>query len=441
MAWYNPFRRKQDDEELAAPQYAAAEDGVAIAAEAPLPIVKDRNVQKDNLPRFRGSASESRQAGTLRSSLRSRVRDSFTPTQPVDNLRLFAGREDALRSLIRSIEDQRLHVVVYGDRGIGKTSLLRIFSQVAREADYHICYHSCGQDETFTETFRAIAANIPALLDERYDPTSSTVEERKTMGDLLPPGELTVGQISALFSHISNSRVIVMLDEFDRSSDGEFRRNIAELVKNLSDRSIRVQLVLAGVASNLAELIGYIPSIRRNIIGLPVAPMTEQEVRSLIRIGQNMSGLTFSQTAIDRVIEAAQGSPYIASMLGQYASFGAVDSNALSVTDAHVNDAIALAVDQLRQRVSERSLHAIDRIYAEGHGPFLVSLARKALSALGRAEVEDEAKAATVRNWFIDRHGLLAPIDDEPLKFHFREESVPTYLTLLSAKLGSIQDE
>lgn len=430
MAWYNPFRRKRDSEdEVIALRYEGSVDGEGYAAPQP---VSGRPSWLDRLPHFRGSASESRQSGNLRSSLRSKVRDAFTPTQPIDDPRLFAGRETILRNLIRSIEDQRMHVVIYGDRGMGKTSLLHIFAQVAREADYHVCYHSCGHSETFTEAFRAVAAGIPALYDRRFDPTSPAIEERQTLGDLLPPGKLGVGQVSNAFSHIANTRVLVILDEFDRSSDGDFRRNIAELVKNLSDRSIRVQLVLTGVAANLAELIGYIPSIRRNIHGVQVSAMSPDEVRQILRIGQMATGLAFHEPAIERIIEAANGSPYLASMLGQYAAFAAVDRNSLTIGEGDVAQAIELATTELRQRVTDRSLSAIEQVFAAGHGDMLIALGRGAMGSLGRIEIGDEAQAGEIRRLLVERHGLVEPAPGEASGFCFVEEGVPTYLSLLS---------
>lgn len=435
LAWYNPFKRKRD-EQVVELDYGfltpeADDPGMAISTG------HKRLARIDNLPRFRGSANQNRQSGNLRSSLRSKVSDTFTPTQPVDDIRLFAGREQVLRNLIRSIEDQRLHVVVYGDRGMGKTSLLHIFAQVAQEADYHVCYHSCGQSETFTEMCRAVAAGIPALYDRRYDPTSSAIEQRQTLGDLLPPGELGVGQVSDAFSHIDNTRVLIILDEFDRSVDADFRRNIAELIKNLSDRSIRVQLVLAGVAANLAELIGYIPSIRRNIHGLQVAGMSPDEVQELIRIGQRATGLVFGDPAIARIVHAAHGSPYLASMLGQYAAFAAVDRGAATVSEDDVDEAIDLAVTELRQRVTERSLSSIDHAFAAGYRDMLIDLARDALGALGRVDVMGEQEAAQIRSLLVERHAILAPVPDEARRFWFVEESVPTYLSLLSTKRQS----
>ena len=47
------------------------------------------------------------------------------PSQPVQDAALFAGRGPLLRRIIRALQDQHLHVVIYGDRGIGKTSILQ----------------------------------------------------------------------------------------------------------------------------------------------------------------------------------------------------------------------------------------------------------------------------------------------------------------------------
>src|SRR5205085_12278721 len=98
-----------------------------------------------------------------RGRARIHLRQSFTPAQPVSDPRMFAGRRELLTNIIRAVEDQRSHVVLYGSRGVGKTSLLRMLSTVAEEAKYIVIYFSCGSSSDFTETFRACAAEIPLL--------------------------------------------------------------------------------------------------------------------------------------------------------------------------------------------------------------------------------------------------------------------------------------
>src|SRR5688572_20504882 len=94
-------------------------------------------VQRDEtaFPTFLTSAMDRPQArGESDAILRARLvlRDIFTPTQPVTQRSRFAGRLGLLARLISIIEEQRSHVVVYGERGIGKTSLMHILADVAR---------------------------------------------------------------------------------------------------------------------------------------------------------------------------------------------------------------------------------------------------------------------------------------------------------------------
>ena len=152
-----------------------------------------------------------------------------------------------------------------GERGIGKTSLLHMLTQAAQEARYIVVYSSCGANSTFDETFRAAAADIPLLFHSGFAPTTAEAETGSTLADLLPPGPLSPRKFGDLCAKLTGTRVLIILDEFDRCESGAFRRDVAELIKNLSDRLGRVQLVLAGVAADLTELVEHIPSIRRNI--------------------------------------------------------------------------------------------------------------------------------------------------------------------------------
>src|SRR4051812_32367312 len=143
---------------------------------------------KGSLPRFQATASDqlNNRANDRFASIRARLRHAFTPSQPVADRRMFAGREDVLKTIIGSIEDQRLHVVLYGERGIGKTSLLHMLTQAAHEARYIGVYSSCGANSTFDETFRAAAVDIPLLFHSGFAPTTTEAEKGSSLADLLP---------------------------------------------------------------------------------------------------------------------------------------------------------------------------------------------------------------------------------------------------------------
>ena len=218
--------------------------------------------------------------------------------------------------MIAAIEQQRVHVVVYGERGIGKTSLVHVFADTAREARYLVIYGSCGTEARFDTMFRAFASKIPMLYHRDVLPTAVDNDAAATFDSLLPDGEFGPREVSDLFADVVGTRIVLILDEYDRVLDPGFRRDVAELIKNLSDRAARVQLVLTGVAQNLDELVGYAPSIRRNIIGLPMRPLTAQEVRSVLALGEDAAGIGYSDESVEMIATMAGGSPYLVRLLG-----------------------------------------------------------------------------------------------------------------------------
>lgn len=432
MAWYNWFFASRKKKRALPLSDGTDRSGVVMRQGG-------RAVTDPDMPQFHGSAADQIRGvrGSAMDRARFYLRSAFTPSQPVINYRMFAGRTQVLKTLIRSIEDQKLHVVLYGERGIGKTSLLHVLSQLARDARYVVRYASCGEETEFSDMFRSILADIPLLYHSDYDPTSKEIESGGTFADLLPAGNVGVPQISDLLSKISNTRVLVILDEFDRAHSSAFRRSIAEMIKNLSDRSVRVQLVIAGVAANLTELIEHIPSIRRNILGLRVPNMSNAEIEQMIQNGENVCGLKFDAQARSFITAVAYGSPYIASLLSQHAGLSAVDRSAVEVGRPDVVSAIGQVVEEIQHRVSASSHYQITRAHGDGHDVNLGLLARAALHSGGVLTPDQvavildktEATALNYLKQLSTKYGLMETVPNDPAgAYRFVEEGVPVFL-------------
>lgn len=399
-----------------------------------------QNRTASSVPRFHETGSGIFRRTDIDPS-RKLMRTAFTPSQPVSDIAMFAGRREILVSAIRAIEDQQLHVLLYGDRGIGKTSMLHVLSYLARESGYLVRYYSCGQDSGFDDTFRTVARDVPLIYYDEIDPGSDAVETGGSLADLLPPGELSVSQLSEAFAKIKGTRLLIILDEFDRTESPQFRRGIAELIKNLSDRSTRVQLVITGVAANLAELLEHIPSIRRNIFGLPVPNMTGEEVRNLVDIGAQTSGLSYPEDTTDAIVFLANGSPYLASLLGQHAGIAALDRDSRTVTEADVAVAVDRALVEVEQRVLPKNLHQIRQISDPRMKALLRGFAQEALANIGQIErgVLDGGGTPMERARALEQldtqYHLLRQAPDQPGGgYEFREDGVALYLWLSAAK-------
>lgn len=435
MGWFDFLLPRRD--KITAPDPMPAEPMLAPRRARPAAEAAGR------LPRFQATATEQIGGRASRAEhARLKLRTAFTPSQPVSDPAMLAGRGELLQGLIRAIEEQRLHVVLFGDRGTGKTSLLHVLSKLAHEARYIVHYAPCDEGSNFSDVFRAAAADVPLLYHSDYDPNTSAAERGETVADVLGDRTVTPRQLSDQLAKVTGTRVLIILDEFDRSAPGDFRRQVAELIKNLSDRSTRVQLVVAGVAANLTELIEHIPSIRRNIVGLPVTSMSREEVTELLGNGERVSGFPFDPPAVEMIVSLAAGSPYLAGLLGQHAGLLAVERGADGVGKEDVTAAIGRAADEIADRVSEQSRFAVDRAVREGDGELLPKLAHAALRGGGRFGAEalgeltaDAGEGKQQLERLAASYGLIEAIASDPAgRYRFIEEGVPTYLWIRHAR-------
>jgi len=405
-----------------------------------------------DLPRFAALASDDVDADNDEPGLaraRLALRDALGASQPVITRDRFAGRRDALAQLIAAVEQQRVHVVIYGERGIGKTSLAHVFADTAREARYLVLYGSCGTDGRFDEIFRAFAAKIPMLYHRSILPTTAAVEQAQHFDTMLPPGPFGPREASDLFADVVGTRIILILDEYDRIADPNFRRDVAELIKNLSDRAARVQLVLTGVASNLDELIGFAPSIRRNVVGLPMRPMAVGEVGEILQLGEKAAGLHFTGDAVATIATMAGGSPYLVRLLGHRAAMAALDLRRTTVDAAHAKTAVEGIVTDWNATLPRRVQAMLARDESRAQWPLLVAAAQAGVHSDGwfvASDVAAELAGASTASAIEDElrqlataHNLLET-DDRPgePRFRYRFPGVAALL-LLSASLARLE--
>lgn len=412
MGWFSKlFRRNQTEDvfaEFSEPAFSsgAAEAGPNAARQSGSAEAGDADLLGFAISggRFLGGAES--QSGASR-----RYRQAFTPSQPVADVRRLAGRTALIRRVIRSIEDQDLHVVLYGDRGIGKTSVLKVIQGLATRANYLVHYVSCGHSASFSEVFRSLASRIPLLYDSTVDPTEGDRENSRSLADHLPEGDFSVSQLTEVLNRIEGARILLILDEFDRSDIDGFRRPIGELIKNLSDRSIRVQLLIGGVAGSLSELVAHVPSIRRNIAGIGVPNLIASEVDEMVDIAEASGNVRFDALARERLAEVSAGLPYLVGLIGQHAIFEAADAGDDWIARAHIDRAVGVGCEEIASRLSVHCNFALDRL-SPAHRK-LVEQASVEAAANGGLVVDPTTTAELRRN-ASDVSEIVRPLTDDP---------------------------
>ncbi|WP_372396765.1 ATP-binding protein [Azospirillum sp. HJ39] len=319
------------------------------------------------------------------------LREAFTPTRPKQQLNgLFIGRNDTLRRIISAIEEERAHVILYGDRGRGKTSVANAIEKIAGQAGYLSLKLTCSGELSFEDIFRHFLKKIPSTYyRSALDNPFAARRNFASFNELLPEGTFSVTELNEVLSGIHATHVLLILDEYDRVTDEDFRNKLAELFKNLTDSSIPVTLLVVGVAENLDQLLGKHPSIQRSLVPVHLPLMTDQEIGRLIQAGAQNAAIEFAPDVVRRIAEFVRGLPYYAQLLGLHAARSAVSRGSRMVERPDLAYAVA------------RCLQEAERGIVESYA--------RALAADRRAELEDALLAAALCP--ADAYGAFDPRD------------------------------
>lgn len=277
--------------------------------------------------------------------------EAFTPTQPKTGRRRLVGRQAELARILQLLQQDKSHVVLYSERGRGKTSLANLAIEALRREGVIVARHTCDASANFDSIMRGLMRDLPhALMAASAGGAGEGCEAA------LPPGALQPHNIVALPQRLACRSLVCVVDEFDRVEDLPTRTRLADTIKQLSDRDAPLLFLIVGVSDNLDQILGQHPSIQRSVGGIHLPLFTDREVAQIIAKGGKEAGFTFPPAAIARITVLSRGMPYMAQLLGLRLAQAAQERGGTTVTDADFDAAVARMAADAPPRVL--ALHA-----------------------------------------------------------------------------------
>lgn len=279
------------------------------------------------------------------------VRRVFTPSTPVKQNELFAGRIGEIERLLYAIQNAGQHAVMYGEPGVGKTSLGKKMDQLLRQTHMVSLYTSCGTSDDFSSIWRAVLGQVEINTSTQkmgFQPSNArSLSSSSPMSDLLPEGELTQSRVADVLENLASGPgpVVVFVDEFDRAKS-RARRPFAELVKLLSDNGVDVTIVFIGVAENVEQLIDAHRSTERNLHQIRMPRMSVEELAEIVDKGLTSLSMTIHPLALRRVAVLSRGLPHFTHLVAQHSAVRAVMQGRDEVTVADVEKGVESSVQQ-----------------------------------------------------------------------------------------------
>lgn len=303
----------------------------------------------------------------------------FSPSTPISENDLFAGRSSQIRKMLEATAEKGKHVVLFGERGAGKTSLAKLFSQFFPSTLRQIRLIKEQSDPTddFSSIWRKVFRDIHIVQErngiEETVPLSTYYEKEITPDDVRR-------ELETLFN--PNELPIIIIDEYDKIGDKNAGQLMANTIKSLSDFGVNSTIILVGVADNINELIGEHPSVARCIEQILMPRMDNTERKEVLDKIIPRLGMKLHDDALWKIVDLSRGLPAYIHSLGLYSVHNACDRRSLTITETDVDAAI--------KRVLEKSQESVQEDYATAtHSNRGDSLYKEVLLACALAETND----------------------------------------------------
>jgi Cdc6-like AAA superfamily ATPase len=365
------------------------------------------------------------------------VSTAFTPGAPVGRLEMLAGRMEQLTDVVSAVSMRGQHVGLYGERGVGKTSLATVlaeyFGDSGLQAKLATVIVNCSTEDTYASLWQNIFAELQMSVE---DPPSPEYVRRQ-LATLATPA-------------------LIVIDELDRLEDDDALTAIADTIKTLSDHAVPSTLVLVGVARSIAELIGEHASVMRALIQIEMPRMTIRELSQILVDGCQRAGITIQTDAVRAITSLSEGLPHYTHLLGLHAGLHAVQNDQDEVTIEDVRFAIPKAVDRHTilsdYQQATRSARK-DALFAQvllacalapknGLGFFTSGAIRDPLQAVAGRRIEIPAFSNHLSQFLEPERGAVLQREGTPRRYFYRfsDPIFQPYVILNGLSVGLITE-
>jgi Cdc6-like AAA superfamily ATPase len=282
---------------------------------------------------------------------------AFRPSAPIDRRALFSGRTAQLGDLFATVDQAGQHGVVFGERGVGKTSLVSVAAETLAAADVICARTTCDRSDDFETVWKKALDELLFTTSRPGVGFTGAPREAKLGGGSFLGDDPTPHSVKRALQRLAGGRrLAIFIDEFDRLEVDEVRVLFADTIKALSDHLSNVTVVLIGVADDVDQLIADHQSIERALQLIHMPRMTAQEITEIVTRGLETARLAIERNALERLVEAVDGLPHYAHLYGQLAGRIALEDLRTRVRLADVEEAVAeIAERRERARTSSRA--------------------------------------------------------------------------------------
>ncbi len=392
-----------------------------------------------------------------------RLGEVFTPAAPIDRLNLFAGRDQQRRAVLDAILQRGRHAVLFGERGVGKTSLASVLREYLEDAGQSVIAPrvNCDVGDDYTAIWRKAFDDLQIIERRRGAGFAGELQEVVRSASELFSSEqpITPHDVRLLLEQLGQqAMLVVIVDEFDRVA-ARLGPQMADTIKMLSDHSVPATLVLVGVGESVNALISEHESVERAVAQVLMPRMSIPELQQIVDGGLAEVEMSAEPPARDRIATLAQGLPHYAHLISLAAARHSNDAGSNRLTLADVSAGIRSAVLNAQETITTTHHRAVMSARSDSlYGRVALACALAQCDELGyftAGSVRGPMRVIMGRPFEIasftrhmnefcreKREAILEKIGSpRNYRYRFRNPLLPPYIVMSGITQGLISDE
>ncbi|MFN6475306.1 ATP-binding protein [Nostoc sp. DedQUE07] len=366
-----------------------------------------------------------------------KVAEVFSPGAPIDKQALFSGRVQQVSDVINAVAQRGQHVILFGERGVGKTSLANVISEIMKThglKDINSGIINCDGTDDFSSLWHKVLRELTFPVQKSSIGFNPEIVTQYITLDNLVPSDITPDTIRYLIQR-SVGRAIIIIDEVDRIKDEQTTVLLADTIKTLSDHSVDTTIILVGVADSVDNLISKHASIERSLVQVQMPRMSLDELREIMTKGLNLLNMSIDKRVEIEIAYLSQGLPHYTHLLSLHAAQSAISHDRDSITGQDLQNAIAMGVRKAQRSIinayHEAILSARETLYSEvllacalastdDMGFFAATDVRQPMSAIKNKNYEISAFSPHMNDFCEIKRGPILQRKGSPRSYRFR---------------------
>jgi Cdc6-like AAA superfamily ATPase len=297
----------------------------------------------------------------------SKLNQIFTPSSPIETKDLFAGRMTQVKRTLQALTERGQHAVLYGERGVGKTSLANIIDSFLEQVIV-TARVTCNRTDLFGTLWKKVFSRVSLSLskpgfgfDAKPKEIKLSLEEALPKeDDKIEPSHI-LDALEKISRQNSEKLFLFIFDEFDSLANTATKTKFADTLKSLSDNCPTITILLVGIAENVTHLIGDHRSLERCLKQIRVPRMLSEEIEEIVDKGIERLGIKISEGVKLDIVDFSEGFPHYTHLLAKYAAQTAIMNDSSVIESMHlkiaVEEAIANAQESIRDSYHRAVLH------------------------------------------------------------------------------------